>query len=231
MATAGANDPKIQRKIEKLKKQLLADSNSKVFVELAEEYAKVGMLSEAALVLQDGLKVYPAFITALVALGKLYMQLDQPTNARDVFQEAVKVSPDNLVAHRTLARIYANDGAWEAARRSCEIVLFTVPKDKQMLAVKAELEPRDAASASTPPPEPAELHPPTPAQAHSAEDASQSQPLEFRPAEARTPEPETTPSATSARPAPPDQASKQAYEPKVAHLRALLEQIRDRRAS
>lgn len=53
---------------------------SKVCIPLAEEYGKAGMWEEAVTVLEDGLKIYPGFITAMVALGQTYEQLNQPAS-------------------------------------------------------------------------------------------------------------------------------------------------------
>ena len=125
--------------IQKLMQQLAKDPRSKAFIQLAEEYAKVGQLEDAAAVLEEGVKVYPTFITALVALGRVYVQLDLPSKARGVLEEAIKISPDNLLAHRMLARIYASAQAWDKARQACETVLFSHPTDDEMLALRVEL--------------------------------------------------------------------------------------------
>jgi hypothetical protein len=50
--------------IDRLATQLAKDPHSKAFMPLAEEYVKVGMWLEAVGVLEDGLKLYPNFITA-----------------------------------------------------------------------------------------------------------------------------------------------------------------------
>ncbi|MGH7182679.1 MAG: hypothetical protein ACREJN_11970, partial [Nitrospiraceae bacterium] len=58
--------------LDRLATQLAKDPHSKAFMPLAEEYGKAGMWQEAAAVLEDGLKLYPGFITAMVALGRAY---------------------------------------------------------------------------------------------------------------------------------------------------------------
>ena len=96
--------------IDRLATQLAKDPHSKVFMPLAEEYGKVGMWQEAVAVLEDGLKLYPGFITAMVALGRAYDQMGQATKAKAILEESVKLSPENLRAHRTLMKIYATKG-------------------------------------------------------------------------------------------------------------------------
>src|SRR5678816_1150747 len=94
--------------LDRLATQLAKDPQSKAFMPLAEEYGKVGMWQEAAAVLEDGLKLYPGFITAMVALGRAYDHLGHLTKAKAILEESVKLSPENLRAHRTLIKIYQN---------------------------------------------------------------------------------------------------------------------------
>lgn len=125
--------------IDRLAIQLARDPHSKVFLPLAEEYCKVGMWEEAVSVLEEGLKHYPGFITAMVALGRAYDQLNQPTKARAVLEGAVKLSPDNLRAHRTLIKIYVAQGLRDDALASCSVILTMNPRDEEALSVQASL--------------------------------------------------------------------------------------------
>ncbi|MDH4152215.1 MAG: tetratricopeptide repeat protein [Nitrospira sp.] len=123
--------------IDRLALALAKEPGSKVFIPLAEEYGKVGRWEEAVVVLEDGLKTYPGFITAMVALGRAYEQVNQPVKAKAILEEAIKVSPDNLRAHRTLAKLYAAQGAKDAAIRSCNVILAVNPQDQEALALRA----------------------------------------------------------------------------------------------
>ena len=125
--------------IDRLATQLAKDPQSKAFLPLAEEYCKVGMWEEAVGVLEDGLKHYPAFITAMVVLGRAYDQLNQPTKARAVLEGAVKLSPENLRAHRTLIKIYVAQGLRQEAMNSCRVILAMNPKDQEALALQGSL--------------------------------------------------------------------------------------------
>jgi tetratricopeptide (TPR) repeat protein len=127
------------QEIDRLALQLVKDPHSKVFMPLAEEYIKAGMWHEAAAVLEDGLKYYPGFITAMVTLGRAYDQLGQATKARAILEEAVKLSPENLRAHRTLVKIYAAQGLAEAALRCCAVILAVNPQDEEALSIQAQL--------------------------------------------------------------------------------------------
>lgn len=125
--------------IDRLAVQLAKDPHSKAFMPLAEEYGKVGMWQEAAAVLEDGLKVYPGFITAMVALGRAYDQMGQATKAKAILEESVKLSPENLRAHRTLIKIYQSQGLNELALQSCATILTVNPRDEEALSIQSIL--------------------------------------------------------------------------------------------
>ena len=125
--------------IDRLALVFAKDPGSKVFIPLAEEYGKAGMWEEAVAVLEDGLKAYPGFITAMVALGRAYEQMNQPVKAKAILEEAIKVSPDNLRAHRILAKLYTAQGSKEAAIRSCNVILSINPHDQEALSLCAGL--------------------------------------------------------------------------------------------
>ena len=95
------------------------------------------MWQEAAGVLEDGLKLYPGFITAMVALGRAYDHLGQATKAKAILEEAIKLSPENLRAHRTLIKIYASQGLNESALQSCAVILTVNPRDEEARSVQA----------------------------------------------------------------------------------------------
>ena len=125
--------------IDRLATQLAKDPQSKVFMPLAEEYVKVDMWQEAAGVLEDGLKYYPGFITAMVALGRAYDQMGQPTKAKAILEESIKLSPENLRAHRTLIKIYMSQEQHDLAMQSCAVILRVNPRDEEALSVQSAL--------------------------------------------------------------------------------------------
>ena len=125
--------------IDRLATQLAKDPHSKVFMPLAEAYGKVGMWQEAAAVLEDGLKFYPGFITAMVALGRAYDHMGQAMKAKTILEESVKLSPENLRAHRTLIKIYQGQGQNESALQSCAVILAVNPRDEEALSAQSTL--------------------------------------------------------------------------------------------
>jgi len=89
------------------------------------------MCDEATGVLENELKVNPQCIMAMVSLGRAYDQLNQSVKTVAIFEEAVKFSPENLRAHRTLTKIYAAQGVKEAALQSCRLCLPSIIKIKK----------------------------------------------------------------------------------------------------
>lgn len=147
MATGPASDLPLSDKAQRLAKEWAQNPQSKVFVPLAEEYARLGMLQRAAMVLEEGIGHYPGYVIAMVALGAVYFEMKERTSAKDVLEAAIQSSPENMKAHRVLAQLYAAEGNVEAARRSCTVVLMTNPLDEDMKALERILGPAPAPTA------------------------------------------------------------------------------------
>ncbi len=109
--------------IEKLKEKIEKDPNSKLFVPLAEEYRKEGMLDDAIEVLLNGIGRQPNYISARVSLGKMYFDKGMLKEARTEFENVIKVIPDNLFAHKKLAEIYRETGERDLAIKAYKTVL------------------------------------------------------------------------------------------------------------
>ncbi|CAE6773959.1 tetratricopeptide repeat protein [Nitrospira defluvii] len=136
MAASPRIDPAIAAEIDRLATAVAKDPRSKDFLPLADEYIKAGMWQEAAAVLEDGLKAYPGFVTAMAALGRVYDQLGQPAKAKSILEDVVKQRPDNLRAHRILAKLYQSEGHTEQALSSCMAILNANPFDEEALSLK-----------------------------------------------------------------------------------------------
>ena len=130
----------IPSEVVKLTAKLSKDPTSKLFMPLAEQYIKCGMLDEAVKVLRGGLKIHPHFLSAKVVLGKAYLKKGQIQDAKTQFEEVITACPDNLFAHRKLVGIYRNDGNLEKARKSCDVVLSFYPMDAKMKTLVGELD-------------------------------------------------------------------------------------------
>jgi tetratricopeptide (TPR) repeat protein len=97
-------------RIRDLKRRLELDPSSRLFVTLAEEYRKSGLLPEALSVLQKGLLAHPSYLSAHVALGRAYLEAGQITEAIATFTRVLSSDPGNLVSAKSLADIYMSRG-------------------------------------------------------------------------------------------------------------------------
>lgn len=139
MASSQGRGPSNSAEIDRLATAFAKDPRSKMFLPLAEAYIKADMWQEAAAVLEDGLAVYPNFVTAMAALGRVYDQLGQSAKAKAILEGVVKQSPDNLRAHRILVKLFNAEGQAEAALRSCHALLVANPHDEEALSIKRSI--------------------------------------------------------------------------------------------
>jgi len=126
--------------IERLKEKISRDPNSKLFVPLAEEYKKAGMLDEAIEVLTGGLGNQPGYLSARVSLGKIFIERGMLSEARTEFEKVIASIPDNLYAHKKLAEIYRDLGDKDKAIKEFRTVLKLNPLDDWAAASLAEIE-------------------------------------------------------------------------------------------
>ncbi|MDA8089802.1 MAG: hypothetical protein M0Z61_06230 [Nitrospiraceae bacterium] len=115
--------------LERLKEKIRKDPNSRLFISLADLYRKEGMIGEAVQVLTDGLERQPDYMSARVALGKIYLEENKPEKALSEFSLVAKAIPDNLFAQKKLAEIYMMMDEREKARTAFEMVVRLNPLD------------------------------------------------------------------------------------------------------
>ncbi len=123
--------------LEKLRQRVEKDPLSKLFVPLAEEYRKMGMVDEAISVLLRGLENQPNYMTARVALGKIYLEKKMLKEAKEEFKKVVTVIPDNLFALKKIAEISEELGELDEAIEAYQRITKLNPLDEE---AKANLE-------------------------------------------------------------------------------------------
>ncbi|MDA8174805.1 MAG: tetratricopeptide repeat protein [Nitrospiraceae bacterium] len=126
--------------IEKLKERIRKEPGSRLFLALAEQYRNMGNLDEAMEVLKSGLQSQPAYMSARVALGKIYLEKNMTAEAATEFETVVKSIPDNLFAQKKLADIYLAQGEQEKARKALETVVALNPMDEAAVAALKEMQ-------------------------------------------------------------------------------------------
>ncbi|HTR45553.1 MAG TPA: tetratricopeptide repeat protein [Thermodesulfovibrionales bacterium] len=120
--------------LEKLRQKVEKDPASRLFLPLAEEYRKAGKLDEAITVLLSGLEQHPAYTSARVAMGRIYLEKEMLPEAQAEFEKVVSVVPDNLFAHKKLAEIYREREETDRALSSYRTVLMLNPLDEDAKA-------------------------------------------------------------------------------------------------
>ena len=141
-------------RIEELEKRLAADPSSRIFVQLAEEYRKQGLLENAIEICEGGLKKHPQYPSARVALGRALLEAETFDRASEEFEAVLAQVPDNILANKFLGETYHRLGRYDEAIQKYQIAQTLAPEDAELdgkiEAVKAEK------AGGGPPPPPAE---------------------------------------------------------------------------
>jgi tetratricopeptide (TPR) repeat protein len=145
-------------RIEELEKRLAADPSSRMFVQLAEEYRKAGMLEQAIDCCEKGLKKHPQYPSARVLLGRALLEAGSFDKASAEFETVLKQVPDNILAHKFLGETYEKLGRLDEALKKYKVASALAPEDTELgeriQQVQASLAgggPRPAPAAAAPP--------------------------------------------------------------------------------
>jgi tetratricopeptide (TPR) repeat protein len=150
-------------RIDELRKKF--DENPRrYFAPLANEYRKSGDLAQAVFILEEYLPQQPGHISGHIVYGQTLFELGRDEEAKRVFETALSLDPENLIALRHLGHISRQAGDFDAARTWYQRLLEADPRDaeiEQLLgsldaaaqAQAAELS-RPSQSAPLPPPPP-----------------------------------------------------------------------------
>ena len=183
-------------RIEELEKRLAADPNSRMFVQLAEEYRKAGMLEQAIDCCEKGLKKHPQYPSARVLLGRALHESGSFDRASAEFETVLKQVPDNILAHKFLGETYHRLGRLDEALKKYKVASTLAPEDTELGERIQEVQAELAGGPRAAPP----LQPAAPGPAPAAPHAS--------PQAARPPEPQRPATAAGPpRPAPPAAAA------------------------
>ena len=139
-------------RIEELRKKF--DENPRrYFAPLANEYRKAGDFDQAIFICQEYLPQQPGHMSGHIVFGQALFEAKRLPEAKTVFETALSLDPENLIALRHLADISRDLGEATAAKGWYERVLQADPRNEEVLAIVAQLgsasEATDAAASAT----------------------------------------------------------------------------------
>jgi tetratricopeptide (TPR) repeat protein len=119
-------------RIEELRKKF--DENPRrYFAPLANEYRKAGDFDQAIFICQEYLPQQPGHMSGHIVFGQALFEARRLPEAKTVFETALSLDPENLIALRHLADISRDLGDTTAAKGWYERVLQADPRNEEVL--------------------------------------------------------------------------------------------------
>jgi tetratricopeptide (TPR) repeat protein len=125
-------------RIDELKKKF--DENPRrYFAPLANEFRKAGDAEQAIMICEEFLPQQPGHMSGHIVYGQALFDLGRLEEARAVFETALTLDPENLIALRHLGDIARSHGDLDLARRWYQRVLEADPRNEEIQQVIASL--------------------------------------------------------------------------------------------
>ncbi len=121
------------------------------FAPLANEYRKGGQPKRAIEICRAQLAQMPGHMSGQIVFGQALYEAGEFDEARQVFERALTLDPENLIALRTLGDMSLQSGDTAQARKWYTRLLDADPKDSAVVTLVAEID--ASAEAITPAPE------------------------------------------------------------------------------
>src|SRR5256885_2692028 len=128
--------------------QVKFDENPRrYFAPLANEYRKGGQPKRAIEICRAQLEQMPGHMSGQIVYGQALYEAGEFEEARQVFERALSLDPENLIALRSMGDMSLQAGNTAEARRWYSRLLEADPKDTAVIALISEI---DAAADATP---------------------------------------------------------------------------------
>ena len=124
------------------------------FAPLANEYRKGGQPKRAIEICRSQLSQMPGHMSGQIVYGQALYETGEFDEARQVFERALTLDPENLIALRSLGDMSLQSGNTAEARRWYARLLDADPKDSAVIALVTEI---DASAEAAPVPTPQEI--------------------------------------------------------------------------
>src|SRR4249919_2537608 len=109
------------------------------FAPLANEYRKAGDLDEAIFICQEYLPQQPGHMSGHIVYAQTLFEMGRHEEAKAVFETALSLDPENLIALRHLGDIARQAGDLEGARSWYQRVLEADPRNDEIMLVLESL--------------------------------------------------------------------------------------------
>ncbi len=135
-------------RIDELRKKF--DENPRrYFAPLANEYRKSGDLAQAVFILEEYLPQQQGHISGHIVYGQTLFELGRDEEAKRVFETALALDPENLIALRHLGHISRQAGDFDAARSWYQRLLEADPRDVEIEQLLGSLDSAAQAQAAS----------------------------------------------------------------------------------
>ncbi len=125
-------------RIDELRKKF--DENPRrYFAPLANEYRKAGDLEQAIFICQEYLPQQPGHMSGHIVYGQALYEMGRHDEARAVFETALSLDPENLIALRHLGDIARESGDTDSARVWYQRVLEADPRNEEIAQIMISL--------------------------------------------------------------------------------------------
>jgi tetratricopeptide (TPR) repeat protein len=126
-------------RIDELRKKF--DENPRrYFAPLANEYRKIGDFEQAIFICQEFLPQQPGHMSGHIVYGQALFESGKHDEARSVFETALALDPENLIALRHLGDIARAHGDYETARAWYRRVLESDPRNEEIAGILTALD-------------------------------------------------------------------------------------------
>src|SRR5690242_9286163 len=131
-------------RFDELKKKF--DENPRrYFAPLANEFRKSGDAEQAVMICEEFLPQQPGHMSGHIVYGQALYDLGRMDDARTVFETALTLDPENLIALRHLGDIARSHGDIELARLWYQRVLEADPRNEEVQGLLSALDASPAA--------------------------------------------------------------------------------------
>ena len=136
-------------RIEELEKKF-NENPRRYFAPLANEYRKAGDVQQAIAICRTYVPQQPGHMSGHIVFGQALFEAGDHDEARGVFEAALGLDPENLIALRHLGDIAREHGEADDARAWYRRVLDADPRNDEVAALLTSVEAEQAAAADGP---------------------------------------------------------------------------------